>query len=99
MRATTERPVGVDHALAGPGFEEGARASDGFRKFLAAGGAKTFRGDERLAFGELRGQPGELELATLGAGLAVTFQRTLRQFRIDRADFIERGLYFFSSHV
>lgn len=89
MRAAAERPVSVNQAATGLAFEQRAGAVGGFGKFPAPGGAKAPGGDERLAFGELRRQAGELELATFGARPAGAFQRPLCQFRIDHPHFTE----------
>ena len=70
MRATAKRPVGVNQAASGLTFKQRTGTLAGFGQFLAPGGAKTFGGDECLAFGELRRQPGELKLTALGARLA-----------------------------
>ena len=99
MRAAAERPVGVDHALAGLALEQWTCAVVGFGEFLAASGAETFGGDEGFAFGEVRREAGEVKLATFGARDAIARDRSLSQFGIHRPDFSEGLLDFFLPHV
>ncbi len=87
MCATAKRTIRVDHTFARVTFEQRTRAVGGEGKFLAPRGAKAFRSDQCFPFGEVRGLAGELEAATLGAGLAGAFEGTLGQLGIDRADF------------
>jgi hypothetical protein len=99
MRATTERSVRINQAATGFEFEEWARASSGFWKVFSARGAKGYGGDESFSFGKVGSLPGELELATLGAGLTIAFQRSLCQFCIHCPDFAKGLLYLVSPHV
>lgn len=92
MCATTKRAVCVNHAPPRVAFEQRARAVGGLRQSLASGGAKCFCGDDGFAFGEVRREAGELEVATLGARLAGAFQWSLCQVCIHRTDFAEGAL-------
>lgn len=98
MRATTKGAIRIDQAFTRIAFEQWTRAIMRFRKFFATRGAKTFCGDERLAFGEVGGLAGELKLAALSARHAGTFQRALRQLGVNGADLGENRLQCFAAH-
>ena len=88
MGAATERAVGVNHTAAGFAIQHWANAVV-FGQFLAAGGAKGFGGEQRFAFGEMRGEAGELELAAFGAGDAIPLHGTFGQVLINGPHFGE----------
>lgn len=56
---------------------------------LAAGRVPGARGEERFAFGQVRGQAGQFELAAVREARAVTFDRPCLQLGVNAAHFGE----------
>lgn len=91
--ATSEGPIVVDQAIAGIALEHWTGSIRIFRERFAAGGTERFGRDDRLAFGQVRRVPGQLEMTALGFPNAVPFYRSLRQIGVNLPHFGERGFF------
>ena len=87
MRAATEWTVSVNHALAVLALEHRTRAVVRVGQFFAPGSAQSFRGEQRLAFRQVRRLAGEVKLAALRPRDSVALDGALRKFQINRPNF------------